>query len=84
MPSEIRKKRSRAIIIVAFFLSFIVAYMDNKLNLLFWYSGNNLSAESDFKYKAFDMLSGSLFWAGLLTIIFLLIYYVLIKMKKVQ
>lgn len=89
MPSKLREERSTIIVIIACFLSFVATYIDNKLNLLFWYYGNESLTETDFAYKIFDIPIGqfiiaSFIWAGFLTIVFLLIYYVLIKMKLVQ
>ena len=89
MPSKLRENRSQGLVIIACFLSFIVAYIDNKLNLLFWYYGNDSLNDSIFVYKVFDIslvdyLMASFFWAGLLCVIFFLIYYILIKMKLVQ
>lgn len=89
MQTKLRENRSKGLVIIACFLSFIVTYIDNKLNLLFWYYGNESLIETGFEYKVFDIpfwqfIIASSFWAGLLCVIFFLIYYVLIKMKLVQ
>lgn len=89
MPTKLREDRSRNLVIFACFLSFVATYIDNKLNLFFWYYGNESLTENDFTYKIFDIpfwqfIIASFFWAGFLSIVFLLIYYVLIKINKVQ